>query len=61
MKHWELNEIKGVIPALVTPFNDDESVSEEKTRKLVEFLISMGVNGFYLTGEHWRRVSNGKF
>jgi len=47
---WELSDIKGVIPALVTPFNEDESFSEEKTRNLVEYLIDMGVDGFYLTG-----------
>lgn len=30
MRKWEIKEIRGVIPALVTPFNEDESVSEEK-------------------------------
>jgi N-acetylneuraminate lyase len=50
MKRWNLNEIKGVIPALVTPFNEDESLSEEKVRHLVDYLIDVGVNGFYLTG-----------
>lgn len=30
MKKWDMKDIRGVIPALVTPFNEDESVSEEK-------------------------------
>jgi len=50
MSEWRLNEIRGVIPAMVTPFDDDESVSIEKTKKLVDYLIEMGVGGFYLTG-----------
>ena len=50
MKKWDMKDIRGVIPALVTPFNEDESVSEEKTRNLVEYLLDMGVDGFYLTG-----------
>jgi N-acetylneuraminate lyase len=50
VKRWNLNEIKGVIPALVTPFNEDESLSEEKARHLVDYLIDAGVDGFYLTG-----------
>ena len=41
MKRWNLNEIKGVIPALVTPFNEDESLSEEKVRHLVDYLIDV--------------------
>ena len=50
MKRWNLNEIKGVIPALVTPFNEDESLSEEKAMHLVDYLIDAGEYGFYLTG-----------
>ena len=50
MKKWEMKQIQGVIPALVTPFKEDESVDEEKTRNLVEYLLDIGVDGFYLTG-----------
>lgn len=48
---FELSEIKGVIPAIITPFNsDDESFSAEKMERLVDSLIEQGVSGLYLTG-----------
>lgn len=46
-KHYE---IKGVIPALVTPFDENENFDEKRMRNLVNFLIEQKVNGFYLTG-----------
>lgn len=50
MNNWSIKNIMGVIPALLTPFEEDESLSEGKLRNLVEHLINSGVNGFYLTG-----------
>lgn len=50
MSHFDYKEIKGVIPALVTPFDEEENFDEERCRKLVNWLIEVGVNGFYLTG-----------
>jgi len=47
---YSLKDIKGVIPALITPFNEDESINEKGMRQLVDHLISKGVNGLYLTG-----------
>jgi N-acetylneuraminate lyase len=47
---FNIDDINGVIPALVTPFNRDESLSEVGMRVLVEHLIKKGVNGLYLTG-----------
>ncbi|HZK39033.1 MAG TPA: dihydrodipicolinate synthase family protein, partial [Clostridia bacterium] len=43
-------KISGVIPALITPFNDDYSVNYDSIKKLVNRLISKGVNGFYVCG-----------
>jgi len=43
-------KIRGVIPALLTPFNEDETIDEEKLADLVEFLVGKGVNGFYING-----------
>lgn len=50
MSNFKHNEIKGVIPALITPFDESENFDEGRTRKLVGFLLEQGVNGLYLTG-----------
>ena len=41
---------KGVMPAMVTPFNKDESINEENLRNLVNFLIEQGVTGLVPVG-----------
>lgn len=43
-------KISGIIPALITPFNDDYSVNYDSIKKLVNLLIAKGVNGFYVCG-----------
>jgi len=40
----------GVMPAMVTPFNKDESINEEQLRALVNHLIEQGVTGLVPTG-----------
>ncbi|KKN31983.1 hypothetical protein LCGC14_0818400 [marine sediment metagenome] len=40
----------GVMPALVTPFNKDESINEENLRNLVNHLIEQGVTGVVPVG-----------
>jgi N-acetylneuraminate lyase len=45
-----LPSIKGVIPALITPFKDDGAIYETGLKNLVEDLIESGIGGFYLTG-----------
>ncbi|MCM8818410.1 MAG: dihydrodipicolinate synthase family protein [Candidatus Omnitrophica bacterium] len=40
----------GVYPALLTPFNEKGNLSEKKLRNIVKFLISKGVDGFYVCG-----------
>ena len=49
-RYRALKDIKEVIPALITPFNEDESINENGMIQLVEHLIVKGVNGLYLTG-----------
>lgn len=44
------DRIEGVMPALVTPYNSDGSVSVEMTRKLVGYLIEQGACGFFVCG-----------
>lgn len=42
--------IQGIIPAMVTPFNEDESLNESALRRLVDHLIDGGVHGLFPTG-----------
>jgi len=41
---------KGVIPAIVTPMNKDESINESAFRKLLNYLIDNGVHGVFIIG-----------
>lgn len=50
MKRYNITEIKGVIPATLTFFDENELVDERRTRDMIEFMLSTGVDGFYLTG-----------
>jgi len=43
-------QMQGIIPALITPYEDDGSISDSRTRKLVRHLINEGASGFYLSG-----------
>ncbi len=45
-----LSKIKGVLPALVTPFDENEKFDEGRMRSIVDFLIGSGVHGLYVTG-----------
>ena len=50
MKQFGPNNINGVIPAMITSFNKDESINKEGIRKTINYLISEKVNGLYITG-----------
>lgn len=41
---------KGIYPALLTPFKEDNSVDYDALSDLIEFNIAKGVSGFYVTG-----------
>ncbi len=49
-------DLKGVIPALTTPFNDDQSLDLDGYKTLIETVIADGVHGILVagcTGESW--------
>ena len=50
MKQFDPNNINGVIPAMITSFNKDESINKEGIRNTVNYLISAKVDGLYITG-----------
>lgn len=45
-----LDQFKGIIPALITPYDQEGRISEPATRKLVRHLLDKQVDGFYLSG-----------
>jgi 4-hydroxy-tetrahydrodipicolinate synthase len=55
MKEGEYMEIKGIITAMVTPFDANQNINAAATRQLVEKLISKGVSGIFILG------TNGEF
>jgi len=50
MKKFDPNNINGVMPAMITSFNKDESINKEGIRKTINYLISQRVDGLYITG-----------
>jgi Dihydrodipicolinate synthase/N-acetylneuraminate lyase len=43
-------EIKGIIPAMATPFHEDESINEQELRNSIDRHIKAGVNGVFCLG-----------
>lgn len=48
-------EIKGIITAMVTPFDENQEINSEATKKLINKLINAGVDGIFILG------TNGEF
>lgn len=49
-------DVRGIIPAMVTPFDEDEQINADALGTLVEHLIAGGVHGLFPTGsqgEFW--------
>ncbi|MGD8105214.1 4-hydroxy-tetrahydrodipicolinate synthase [Pantoea sp. FN0302] len=49
-------QLKGILPALVTPFNDAGAVDHEQLANILEYQLNAGVNGFVplgSTGEYY--------
>lgn len=42
--------LKGVMPALLTPFNDQQQLDTQSLRQLVQFNIAQGMDGLYVGG-----------
>ena len=50
MNKFDPQDLNGVMPAMITSFNKDESINKEGIRKTINYLISQNVNGLYITG-----------
>jgi 4-hydroxy-tetrahydrodipicolinate synthase len=45
-----VKRFKGIVAAMVTPFNDDESLDEGRLYAVVRFLVERGVHGLFPAG-----------
>ena len=44
-------KVEGILPALVTPYlEDNKSIDVEATKKVIDLHLSQGANGFYILG-----------
>jgi N-acetylneuraminate lyase len=50
MPAFDIKSITGVLPAMVTPFDEHEKLDEKRLRAVVNFLIERKVEGLYITG-----------
>lgn len=50
MANYSIRQITGVIPAMLSLFDEQENVDVKRTRETVDFLLNRNVNGLYLTG-----------
>ena len=50
MRKYDITEIKGVIPANLTFFDEQENVDDKRTKAMIDFMMENGADGFYLTG-----------
>lgn len=50
MKTFKITDITGVIPAMISTFDEKENLDLDRSAKLTEYLISKGAQGLYLTG-----------
>lgn len=50
-------KVEGIIPALATPMNDDESINENGLKKLIDFVIKGGVHGIFVSGSQGESFS----
>ncbi|MHA1938023.1 MAG: 4-hydroxy-tetrahydrodipicolinate synthase [Candidatus Thorarchaeota archaeon] len=41
---------RGILPAMVTPFTNDDKINKQVLRELVDYLISNGVHGLFAVG-----------
>jgi len=43
-------DLHGIVPAVVTPFREDESIDYNAWQRILEFLIGAGVHGLFIAG-----------
>ena len=43
-------KIRGILPALITPFDDEQHIKKASVKPLIDYGYAAGVNGFYICG-----------
>lgn len=43
-------KVEGIVPALITPMNEDETISQKGLRAVIEHVINGGVHGIFILG-----------
>jgi 4-hydroxy-tetrahydrodipicolinate synthase len=46
----KFSDVKGIIAAMVTPFDKDQRINKESTRELLNYLINAGIDGIFIIG-----------
>ncbi len=44
------DSLRGIVPAVVTPFQEDETIDYTAWQRLIEYLIASGVHGLFVVG-----------
>ena len=50
MSKYDPKDLNGVMPAMITSINRDETINKDGLRKITNYLIAENVNGLYVTG-----------
>jgi 4-hydroxy-tetrahydrodipicolinate synthase len=50
MRGMHLLEVKGIIPAVVTPLRKNQELDEEGLRQIIDYLIENGIHGLFVCG-----------
>ena len=50
MSKYDPKDLNGVMPAMITSINRDETINKDGLRKIINYLIAENVNGLYVTG-----------
>jgi 4-hydroxy-tetrahydrodipicolinate synthase len=53
----ETDSLRGIFPAVVTPFNEDESIDLEGFREIINYVIDGGVHGVFVLGSQGESFS----
>ena len=49
MSKYDPKDLNGVMPAMITSINRDETINKDGLRKIINYLIAENVNGLYVT------------
>lgn len=52
---FSIDDLKGVIPPIITPVDENEKVDEEGLKRVIDYVLEGGVHGIFVLG------SNGEF